>query len=167
MCPTRAQSGRQSSKTKSGSVSLLLYRGPAQSPLWTERKWGIVPSTLYLAHASVQEGIIATPHCCPPRVTLWYPVPAVSAMVSVPRWLWESPPCSALHHSPHVPFTYKYPSLFKVSLYYRLTDRTQGWDFGHQSSMPSFPTAPGKLFHCFMPLSAWKGWGIAYSHTNH
>lgn len=51
--------------------------------------------------------------------SLWYPVPAVSAMVPVPKWLWDSPPGSARHHSPRVPFTYKYPSLFKVSQAHR------------------------------------------------
>jgi len=129
MCPTRAQSGRQSSKLNSGAISLVLYRGrqagPAHPALWTGRAWGIVPSTLSLAHTSVPKGIIVTARCCPLRVNtmvpctrskcrcLCPPMPLRTAPC-VPQCLCERLPCSALHRSPHMPFAYKHPSLFKV-----------------------------------------------------
>lgn len=118
MCPTRAQSGRQSSETNSGSISLLLYRGPAQSPLWTERDGELFPPASTLHIHQCKKGLLQLPTVVH-HESHWYPVPAVSAMVPVPKWLWDSPPGSARHHSPRVPFTYKYPSLFKVSQAHR------------------------------------------------
>lgn len=117
----------------------------------------MVLSTISLVHTSVQRGIILTTHHCPPRATLWDPVPGVSAMVCVPC---ELPPCSALHHSPHRLFSYQHPALFKVQDR-RLGSRTS-------QLLPSSPAAPSKPFWCFMPLSPCKAGGyLLYFHTNH
>lgn len=139
--------------------SPLRKEGPAYSPLWAGRGWEMVLSTLSLVHTSVQRGIIVTTHHCPPRATLWDPVPGVSAMVCVPKSLCELPPCSALHHSPHKLFTHQHPALFKVQDR-RLGSRTS-------QLLPSAPAAPSKPFWCFMPLSPCKAGGyLLYFHTN-
>lgn len=127
----------------------------------------MVPSALSLVHTSVPKGIIVTARCCPPRATLWDPGAGVSAMVCVPKNLCELPPCSALHHSPQRLFTCKQPALLKVQL---SQARRQNTRLGSRTSelVPSSPTAPSKLFHCFMPVSPCKAeWYLLCFDTNH
>lgn len=158
---------RQISETKLASFPWCSFKeeGPAHSPLWAGRGWGMVLSTLSLVHASVQRGIDVTAHCCP-RATLW-----ILCQQSVP-WP-ESPKASgshlpALHHSPHRLFTCKHPALFKVQLAqaHRQVTWLGSWDPGEL--VPSSPAAPSKPFHCFVPLSPCKAGGyLLYFHTNH
>lgn len=151
----RAQSGRQISETKLAPFPWCSFKeGPAHSPLWAGRSWGIVPSTLSLVHTWVQRGISVTAHYCPPRATLQDPVPGVSAMVCVPKSLCEPPARSALQHSSHRLFTYKHPAVFKVQLSQAHSQDT--WDTGPRSCCQDLLLP----FCCFMPLSPCKAGGI-------
>lgn len=119
----RAQSGRQISETKLAPFPWCSFKEGRSSPLPTLGMKRLGDGSLRsepCTHLSA--------HYCPPRATLWDPVPGVTAMVCVPKSLCELPACSPLQHSPHRLFTYKHPAVFKVQLLQAHSQDT--WDIG-------------------------------------